>query len=91
MPSEGGTAATKTVEVKAGTTVALAPPKPSGKGAFAVTVEPLSGAGQVYAARMLALPENGVQKFTVQPMPDDRGTVAVPDARADLAILNGGE
>jgi hypothetical protein len=86
--SSGGTAATRTVTVKAGVTVALVPPRPSGgAGVYAVTVEPLSG-GRVYASRTLALPLNGVPMFTIQPMPDDRGTVAVPQAGPDLRILN---
>nr|WP_202451903.1 DUF5719 family protein [Streptomyces sp. SID4948] len=86
--SRGGTAATTTVTVKAGTTLAMAPPQPSGlKGSFAVTVERLSG-GQLYASRTLALPLGGVQMFTIQPMPDDHGTVSVPQADPDLRILD---
>jgi hypothetical protein len=85
--SSGGTAATKTVTVKAGSTVSMAPPQPSGlKGAYAVTVQRLSG-GKVYASRMLALPLGGVPMFTIQPMPDDKGTVDVPQAGSDLRIL----
>ena len=85
----GGTPVTKTVTVKAGTTLSLAPEPPAGgKGAYAVTVEPAPGGGTVYASRMLALPLNGVPMFTIQVMPDDRGTVAVPHARSDLRILN---
>jgi hypothetical protein len=51
-----------------------------------VTVERLSG-GQLYASRTLALPQNGVPMFTIQPIPDDRSTVAVPKAHTDLRIL----
>ncbi len=58
--SSGGAPATKTVTVKAGTTLSMAPPQPAGlKGAYAVTVQRLSG-GKVYASRMLALPQSGV-------------------------------
>jgi hypothetical protein len=86
--SSGGTPVSKTVPVKAGTTVSLPPAQPDGgKGTYAVTVETLSG-GPVYASRTLALPLDGVQMFTVQAMPDDRGTVAVPQAASDLRILN---
>ncbi|WNI15781.1 DUF5719 family protein [Actinacidiphila sp. ITFR-21] len=86
--SGGGTAASRTVTVKAGATLAMAPPQPSGlKGTYAVTVERISG-GQLYASRTLALPLDGVQMFTIQPMPDDRGMVAVPRAAADLRILD---
>jgi hypothetical protein len=86
--SSGGTAVTKTVTVKAGTTLALPPQQPaSGKGSFAVTVEPVSG-GPLYASRMLALPLDGVPMFTIQPLPDDRGMVEVPEAGSDLGILN---
>ncbi|MGW7007949.1 DUF5719 family protein, partial [Streptomyces sp. NPDC054933] len=76
----------KTVSLKAGTTTALTPPDPAGKGTFAVTVEPVSG-GPVYASRTLAADNNGVPDFTIQPMPDDGGTVAVPNAGQDLQVL----
>jgi hypothetical protein len=83
----GGTAVSRTVEVKAGTTLSLQPvAATAGKGSFAVTVERLSG-GSVYASRELALPLNGVPMFTIQPLPDDRGTVEVPKAESDLTIL----
>ncbi|MFJ5608949.1 DUF5719 family protein [Streptomyces sp. NPDC093221] len=86
--SSGGEPVSKTVSVKAGTTVAVPPPLPaSGKGTFAVTVERVSG-GSVYASRTLALPLDGVPMFTIQPMSDDHGMVDVPAARADLGILN---
>jgi hypothetical protein len=85
--STGGTPASSTVTVKAGATLSLAPPQPDGvKGVYAVTVQTLSG-GPVYASRTLALPQGGVQMFTIQPMPDDRGLVAVPQAGPDLRIL----
>jgi hypothetical protein len=86
--SSGGTPVTRTVTVKAGTTLSVVPQQPDGgRGAYAVTVESLSG-GPVYASRTLALPQGGVQMFTIQPMPDDRGLVAVPEAGPDLRILN---
>lgn len=86
--SGGGTPASETITVKGGTTKAVAPPKPSGaKGQYAVTVERLSG-GPVHASRMLALPQGGVPAFTIQSLPDDRGTVEVPHATQDLSVLN---
>lgn len=85
--SKGGAPKTDTVKVKAGATVAVEPPKPSGKGSYAVSVEPLSG-GPVYAARMLSRTSEGLPMFTVQPMPDDRATVAVPASVQDLSVLN---
>ncbi|MFC4033845.1 DUF5719 family protein [Streptomyces polygonati] len=86
--SGGGAGATRTVTVKAGATLAMAPPQQAGlKGTYAVTVERLSG-GRLYASRTLALPVGGVQMFTVQTMPDDRGTVSVPQAAPDLRILD---
>ncbi|WP_225845215.1 DUF5719 family protein [Streptomyces sp. HPF1205] len=86
--STGGTAASKTVTVKAGTTLVVPPPQPAGlRGTYAVTVEPVSG-GPVYASRTLALTQNGVPMFTIQPMPDDHGLVDVPQAAPDLRILN---
>ncbi|MEU2183107.1 DUF5719 family protein [Streptomyces thermolilacinus] len=85
--TEGGTPATKTYTVKAGTTVAVTPPVPAGlKGAYALTVETLSG-GPVHAARMLALPQDGIAMFTLQTLTDDRATVGVPEAEQDLAVL----
>ncbi|MCC2278543.1 DUF5719 family protein [Streptomyces sp. ET3-23] len=88
--SEGGAPVTKTFTVKAGTTLAFEPPQPDGaKGSYAVTVEKTDG-GPVYASRMLALPKDGVPMFTIQPLPDDRSTVAVPEAKTDLSLLNRG-
>jgi hypothetical protein len=85
--SEGGTATAKTYTVKAGTTQAVEAPVPDGlKGTYALTVEPVSG-GPVYAARTLRATKDGVPAFTVQTLPDDRGTVAVPKAEEDLSVV----
>ncbi|MEU8588164.1 DUF5719 family protein [Streptomyces sp. NPDC048664] len=85
--SEGGTALTKQYTIKGGTTQDVDAPVPSGlKGTYALTVEPVSG-GPVYAARTLRADADGVPGFTVQPLPDDRGTVAVPEADQDLSVL----
>ncbi|MGW0614177.1 DUF5719 family protein [Streptomyces sp. NPDC002788] len=85
--SEGGTPVSKTYTIKAGTTRDIEPPAPSGlKGTYALTVEAVSG-GPVYGARTLAAMEDGVPAFTVQTLPDDRGTVAVPEADEDLSVL----
>ncbi|MEW2574114.1 DUF5719 family protein [Streptomyces sp. NPDC047070] len=85
--SDGGTAASKTYTVKAGTTQNVDLPVPAGlKGTYALTVEPLSG-GPVHASRMLEAAEGGVPMFTVQTLPDDRGTVRVPEAEQDLSVL----
>ncbi|RFU87904.1 hypothetical protein DY218_04315 [Streptomyces triticagri] len=84
--SEGGRPVTKTYTVRKGTTQAVEPPVPSGlKGTYALTVEQVSGTA--YAARTLAENEDGVPMFTVQTLPDDRGTVSVPEAAQDLAVL----
>ncbi|MFE7466433.1 DUF5719 family protein [Streptomyces sp. NPDC057499] len=86
--SEGGEQAVKKYTVKAGTTLAVEPPVPSGlKGGYALTVETESG-GPVHASRMLTLTKGGIQMFTVQTLPDDRGTVEVPAARQDLSVLD---
>lgn len=86
--SGGGTPVTKTYTVKGGTSADIAPPRPPGlKGSYALTVEPESGSGPVYAARMLARPQGGVPAFTVQTLPDDRGSVLVPTAGQDLSVL----
>ncbi|MFC8348073.1 DUF5719 family protein [Streptomyces sp. NPDC057280] len=84
---DGGTAVSKTYTIKGGTTQDVELPRPSGlKGTYALTVEPVSG-GPVYAARTLAATEDGIPGFTVQTLPDDRGTVAVPEADEDLSVL----
>ncbi|MFC3572719.1 DUF5719 family protein [Streptomyces yaanensis] len=85
--SEGGTAVTKEYTIKGGTTQNVEAPVPGGlKGTYALTVEPVSG-GPVYAARTLQTNTEGVSAFTVQTLPDDRGTVAVPEADQDLSVL----
>ncbi|MFC8128663.1 DUF5719 family protein [Streptomyces sp. NPDC057302] len=85
--SQGGSPTSKTYTVKGGTTLGVKAPVPSGlKGTYALTVEPVSGA-DVYASRMLEDPEDGVPMFTVQTLPDDRGTVSVPKAEQDLKVL----
>jgi hypothetical protein len=86
--TEAGAQVVKTYTVKAGTTLAVAPPVPAGlKGSYAITVETESG-GPVHASRTLVLEQDGIPMFTVQTLPDDRGTVAVPKAEQDLSVLN---
>ncbi|MFI8948429.1 DUF5719 family protein [Streptomyces sp. NPDC053750] len=86
--SEGGTTATKTFTIKGGTTQDVEAPVPAGlKGSYALTVETVSG-GPVYASRTLTGPEDDdAASFTVQTLPDDRGTVSVPNATEDLSVL----
>ncbi|MFH8728803.1 DUF5719 family protein [Streptomyces termitum] len=86
--TEGGTPATRTVDLKAGTTTVLADLAPKDvKGGFALTVETVSG-GPVHGSRMLAVTEEGVPMFTIQNLVDDRGTVRVPTARQNLGVLD---
>ncbi|MEV7282801.1 DUF5719 family protein [Streptomyces sp. NPDC093111] len=86
--SQGGTPVTKMLTLKAGTTTTLAAPVPEGlKGAYALTVEHVSG-GPVHASRMLELPRDGVPMFTIQTFNDDRGSVEVPAARQNLSVLD---
>ncbi|QDQ11923.1 DUF5719 family protein [Streptomyces spectabilis] len=88
--TEAGEPTSKTYTVKQGTTLAVAPPVPTGlKGSYALTLEPQSDA-PVYASRMLEMPENGIPMFTIQSLPDDRGTVEVPKAKQDLEVLQRG-
>ncbi|MGX9891255.1 DUF5719 family protein [Streptomyces sp. NPDC002276] len=85
--SGGGTPVSKTYTIKAGTTQDVELPVPGGlKGTYALTVEPQSG-GPVYAARTLSATEEGVPGFTIQTLPDDRGTVSVPQTDEDLSVL----
>ncbi|WP_405912400.1 DUF5719 family protein [Streptomyces sp. NBC_00963] len=87
--SGGGSSAVKTYTVKGGTTLAVKPTPPPGlKGSYALTVEPMAGSGRFYASRMLELPQDGIPMFTVQTLPDDRGTVSVPRAQQDLSLLD---
>ncbi|POX39694.1 hypothetical protein C3486_16955 [Streptomyces sp. Ru73] len=87
--SGGGSPVSRTYTVKGGSTLAVQPPRPNGlKGSYALTVEPEKGTGPVYAARTLALPHGGVQGFTVQTLPDDRGLVEVPTAGWNMSVLN---
>ncbi|MFG2723129.1 DUF5719 family protein [Streptomyces sp. NPDC048416] len=86
--TEGGDPQSKTYTVKAGTTLAVDPPAPSGlKGSYALTIEPDPNGGPVYASRTLAITQDGVPMFTVQTLADDKGTVAVPAASQDLTVL----
>ncbi|MFG2293624.1 DUF5719 family protein [Streptomyces sp. NPDC048603] len=90
--TQGGEPASQEYTVKAGTTLAVAPPPVpggGGKGSYALTVETLSG-GPVHAARTLSLPHEGIPFFTVQPLTDDHGTVSVPKASQDLTVLEDG-
>ncbi|MFD5223670.1 DUF5719 family protein [Streptomyces tendae] len=85
--TEGGTPATKTYTIKAGTTQNVDAPVPAGlKGSYALTVETVSG-GPVHASRTLTGSDDDVAAFTVQTLPDDRGKVSVPNADEDLSVL----
>ncbi|MFF1545506.1 DUF5719 family protein [Streptomyces sp. NPDC058291] len=85
--SGGGTAVSKTYTVRAGTTQDVELPVPTGlKGSYALTVETLT-ATPVYASRTLTSTREGVPGFTVQTLPDDRGTVSVPQADEDVTVL----
>ncbi|WAZ22156.1 DUF5719 family protein [Streptomyces cinnabarinus] len=85
--TEAGTASTRTYTIKKGTTQAIEVPAPKSlKGSYALTVETVSG-GPVYGSRTLTVPQGGIPFFTVQPLPDDRGMVAVPEADQDLSVL----
>ncbi|MFE9555707.1 DUF5719 family protein [Streptomyces sp. NPDC006703] len=86
--TEGGEPQSKSYTVKAGTTLAVDPPVPTGlKGSYALTVEPDPSGGPVYAARTLAIAQDGVPMFTVQTLTDDKGMVAVPGSAQDLSVL----
>ncbi|WP_395577128.1 DUF5719 family protein [Streptomyces sp. BK79] len=85
--TEGGTTATRTYTLKGGTTQDVDAPVPAGlKGSYALTVETVSG-GPVHASRTLTGQDDDVASFTVQTLPDDRGTVSVPNADQDLSVL----
>ncbi|MCL7429502.1 DUF5719 family protein [Streptomyces sp. YS415] len=85
--SEGGTEASRTYTIRKGTTQNVDLPAPEGlKGTYALTVETVSG-GPVHGSRTLSSAQGSVPAFTVQTLPDDRGTVKVPQAEQDLSVL----
>lgn len=85
--SDGGTEVSKTFTIQRGTTQDITPPVPDGlKGTYALTVQRLSG-GPVYGARTLTSTGDGVAGVTTQTLPDDGGTVAVPQADQDVSVL----
>ncbi|MFD3517042.1 DUF5719 family protein [Streptomyces sp. NPDC058657] len=86
--SGGGASVVKTYQVKAGTTQSVTAPVPTGlKGSYALTVETVSG-GPVHASRMLQFQQGRIPMFTIQTLPDDKGTVVVPRAQSDLSVLD---
>lgn len=85
--NEGGTAATDTLTVPAGTTVTYAPESADDiEGRYALTVR-RTGGGALYAARILTEDRDDVPMFTVQTLPDDRSTVSVPHTSPDLGVV----
>ncbi len=84
--TEGGEPASKEVTVKGGTTQTLTLAPTGGKGAYALTVETVSG-GPVHASRTLTIPRDGIPMFTTQTLSDDHSTVSVPKASQDLSVL----
>ncbi|MFE6336541.1 DUF5719 family protein [Streptomyces sp. NPDC057798] len=85
--TEGGTEASRTYTIRKGTTQNVDLPAPEGlKGTYALTVETVSG-GPVHGSRTLSAAQGSVPAFTVQTLPDDRGTVKVPQAEQDLSVL----
>ncbi|ARQ70377.1 DUF5719 family protein [Streptomyces marincola] len=84
--AEGGESVSETHTIDGRTTLTLTPELPEGaEGPFAVTLTPRGGT--LYAARTLAVDEDGTAGWTVQTLPDDRSTVAVPETAPDLSIL----
>ncbi|MCX5124907.1 DUF5719 family protein [Streptomyces sp. NBC_00193] len=84
--TDGGEPVSKEVTVKGGTTQTLTLAPTGGKGAYALTVETLSG-GPVHASRTLTIPRDGIPMFTTQTLSDDHSTVSVPKATQDLSVL----
>ncbi|MER5636946.1 DUF5719 family protein [Kitasatospora sp. NPDC002227] len=85
--NNGGTPATKDLDIPAGATVSLPTLEPAGlNGTYGLTVETLSG-GPVLAARMLAVTTKDIPMFTIQSLRDDHSTVQVPQSAADPAVL----
>ncbi|MEV4560542.1 DUF5719 family protein [Kitasatospora sp. NPDC049285] len=85
--SNGGTPATKDVDIPAGTTVTVDGIDPAGvNGPYALTVETTTG-GPVVAARQLTIPARDYPAFTTQQLRDDRATVQVPQAAGDPGVV----
>ncbi len=77
-----GTPASQTVTVPASSTKAVALQAPKNAATYAVSVTPLDGANQVYAARVMT--QNG-GLLTIQPMSTALETVQIPPVRSDLS------
>ncbi|WP_052852410.1 DUF5719 family protein [Streptomyces avicenniae] len=82
----GGEPVTEEYTVDGRTTLAVAPELPEGiDGPYSLTVE--TTGGTLHAARALTMGDEDAPLLTVQTLPDDRSTVAVPQAEQNLAIL----
>lgn len=84
-PTATGTAATpiqKTVTVPANSTLDVPLAAPTAGNEFAVTVTPLDGASQIYAARVMT---GDAPLITIQPMFTASESVLIPPVRADLS------
>jgi hypothetical protein len=77
-----GSPTDKTVQIPAGSTVAVPLQAPSGASTFAVTVTPTSG-GPICAAREIGDKDG----LTIQQIPDDGSTVLIPTVIQNPAIL----
>lgn len=76
------TTADKTVTVPAKSSSAQALTAPAGSTTFAITVTPLDGASQVYAARVMT---GTGPLITIQPMYTALESVLIPPVRADMS------
>ncbi|MFF4345404.1 DUF5719 family protein [Kitasatospora sp. NPDC001540] len=87
--ANGGTPASKDVDVPAGTTVSVEGIDPAGaNGPYALTVQTVSG-GPVLATRQLSAVTKDVPTFTTQRFRDDHATVQVPRVAADPGVVLG--
>jgi hypothetical protein len=83
VTAEGsGTPAAQTVTVPAQSTKAVTLQAPKGASSYAVSVRPLGGASQIYAARVMTRPGGLI---TVQPLATALETVQIPAVRDDLS------
>ncbi|MFI7278183.1 DUF5719 family protein [Streptomyces sp. NPDC049879] len=84
--TDGGEPVTEQYTVDGRTTFALDPELPDGTEApYSLTVE--TDGGPLHAARILTMGDGDAPLVTVQTLPDDHSTVAVPGTEQDLSIL----
>ncbi|HEY3687319.1 MAG TPA: DUF5719 family protein [Streptosporangiaceae bacterium] len=83
-----GTGSTKTVTIKSGRTMEVAPPVPHGSASgYGIAATRTSGTGRLYAARVLWRKVDGGKLLTLDPLESAAGTVPVYPANGSLGAV----